>query len=510
MHAVMTLFPPTSRLRGRERRSHTRARSPSIDTLSTVYEPSLVPTVAVRARFASRGATFASRRVVVDGFVDCFVRRLSGSARILATRRGPNRGDDRPTPSKNFAQVRSPSPQHVPRSPQQSPKSPQSASQQQFGASAFGSKMHIPHSPTQLYAMSPAPHEEGDDGDIEDCGDGGDCGNTGDGGDCGYTGYTGTGTEYGGGEPPYPFPNTSGGGGGTVAGPGPGNGPTPFEYTYPGSGSPGGTTTKTLLTTAQKMALSSATRAETTRKLPTRDNEPPVAAAVVAAAVVAAAIVAADPVATAPVADRRTLCGGGGGERDGRLRESISDGGGERGVAPGTSPRVSVPSPSTFAFSRRRGSSVLATVRIHVGIRSAVFESAALRLERVAVAMRGGGRFGVVGESEAVERARASASRARRGVSVRVAGARARRFVFRGDAERLAHGPHARVHVDERVGRRFVSEVAREGVVRRGEVRVAQERSVRGLAGEARVVEARARARRRRLEVPERARDAPP
>ena len=162
--------------------------------------------------------------------------------------------------------------------------------------------MHIPHSPTQLYAMSPAPHEEGDGGDIEDCGDGGDCGNTGDGGDCGYTGYTGTGTEYGGGEPPYPFPNTSGGGGGTVAGPGPGNGPTPFEYTYPGSGSPGGTTTKTLLTTAQKMALSSATRAETTRKLPTRDNEPPVAAAVVAAAVVAAAIVAADPVATAPVA----------------------------------------------------------------------------------------------------------------------------------------------------------------------------------------------------------------
>ena len=89
--------------------------------------------------------------------------------------------------------------------------------------------------------------------------------------------------------------------------------------------------------------------------------------------------------------------------------------------------------------------------------------------------------------------------------------ARARgRFVFRGDAERLAHGPHARVHVDERFGRRFVSEVAREGVVRRGEVRVAQERSVRGLAGEARVVEARARARRRRLEVPERARDAPP
>ena len=297
-------------------------------------------------------------------------RRLSGSRGILATRRGPNRGDDRPTPSKNFAQVRSPSPQHVPRSPQQSPKSPQSASQQQFGASAFGSKMHIPHSPTQLYAMSPTPHEEGDGGDIEDCGDGGDCGNTGDGGDCGYTGdIPGRGrSAMRRGTPVSVSEHQRGGHSRDRRRPGPRQWSHTVRVHVSRERLPGGTTTKTLLTTAQKMALSSATRArQTTRKLPTRDNEPPVAAAVVAAAVVAERDRRRRSRRHRAGGQTRTLCGGGGGERDGRLRESISDGGGERDVAPGTSPRVSVPSPSTFAFSRRRGSSVLATVRIHVG-----------------------------------------------------------------------------------------------------------------------------------------------
>jgi hypothetical protein len=42
-------------------------------------------------------------------------------------------------------------------------------------------------------------------------------------------------------------------------------------YTYPGTGCPGGTTTKRLLTTARKMASSTATRAATTRKLATSD-----------------------------------------------------------------------------------------------------------------------------------------------------------------------------------------------------------------------------------------------
>ena len=96
--------------------------------------------------------------------------------------------------------------QHVPKSPQQSPNSAHSSSQQQFGASASGSKMHIPHSPTHDRTISPAPQiDEGGSGNVG--GAGGDCVGTKKGGGE----RLGTDTEIGGG---IALPKIKGGGGG--------------------------------------------------------------------------------------------------------------------------------------------------------------------------------------------------------------------------------------------------------------------------------------------------------